>query len=179
MSTEPETGPFDADVLMASLEQFPARLRALVEPLDDDTLHWRSPAAHWSVHEIVCHLLDEERRDFRPRLERTLRDPSEPWDPIDPEGWVRAPGYAGWDRPDTRRQLLQARAASVAWLRGLAAPDWSCAQVHPKLGSMHAGDLLLSWAQHDLLHIRQVVKRLHERSTAAGTPCEGRYAGSW
>jgi hypothetical protein len=42
----------------------------------------------WSALEVICHLCDEEREDFRQRLDIILHRPQEPFPPIDPQGWV-------------------------------------------------------------------------------------------
>jgi hypothetical protein len=169
--------------LVDRLACFSASLRPLVENLSDEEALWRPSPQDWSVIEIVRHLLDEEREDFRPRLEHVLRDPVLPWPPIDPMGAAATRGYR--DRPlrSVLRDFELEREASVGWLRGLLeaspAPDWTAAHVHPKFGPIHAGDLLAAWAAHDLLHLRQIAKRLFGMLEARGEPFRIGYAGAW
>jgi hypothetical protein len=111
----------------------------------------------WSLLEILCHLCDEERDDFRQRLRLLLEDPRQDWPAIDPEGWVQARGYASRKLASALADFQKERAGSLAWLKGLVVPDWSQARQHPKLGEIRAGDLLAAWAAHDLLHLRQIV----------------------
>ena len=80
--------PIDQPKLVRQLKRSPAMLAALVDGVKDDDWPWRPATGHWALVEILGHLAREEREDFRPRLERTLRDPTEPWPPIDPEGDV-------------------------------------------------------------------------------------------
>lgn len=169
----------DNAFLIGSLDAFPARLAALVHGLDETARRWQPSPRDWSVHTVVCHLLDEERRDFRPRLERTLREPQEAWEPIDPEGWVELHGYATWGFEETLSCVIDERRANVAWLRGLGQVEWTRSMAHPRLGELRAGDLLLSWTQHDLLHVRQIVKRVHGYCAAAAAGFAGTYAGAW
>src|SRR5512137_697530 len=61
----------------------------------------------WSMLEVVCHLYDEERHDFRQRLDIILHRPHEPWPPIDPAGWVTARQY-------NNRELTEALDGFVA-----------------------------------------------------------------
>jgi hypothetical protein len=140
----------------------------------------RRPTPHdWSLLEIACHLLDEEREDFRARLRLLLEDPAQPWPPIDPEGWVTARGYAERDLATVLRELEAERRASVAWLRGLGEVDWTVAHEHPVLGPLRAGDLLTSWAAHDALHLRQLARRLHQEVERDAGDFSPDYAGPW
>ena len=167
--------------LLASLTRFPDILRAIVAPLDEGTLRRRGGAdgAAWSIVEIVCHLADEEVEDFRARLELTLRDPSADWPGIDPEGAARSRAYQDQNPHQALDRFLLARRVNLAWLASHRDAEWSRAKVHPRLGTLRAGDLLASWAAHDLLHLRQIVKRLYESVNAASEPYETEYAGRW
>lgn len=169
--------------LVERLAAFPAVLRPLVENLSAEESRWRPSSADWSVVEVLRHLLDEEREDFKVRLGHVLRDPPEPWPPIDPVGAAASRGYRERALRPVLRDFELEREASVAWLRGLldASPpiDWSVAHVHPKFGPIHAGDLLAAWAAHDLLHLRQITRRLFEMLAARGEPYRVGYAGEW
>lgn len=169
--------------LVERLAAFPATLRPLVENLSAEESRWRPSPSDWSVLEVLRHLLDEEREDFRARLEHVLRDPAAPWPPIDPMGAAASRGYRERPLRSVLRDFEFEREASVAWLRSRldATPpaDWSVAHVHPKFGPIHAGDLLAAWAAHDLLHLRQIAKRLFEMLAARGEPFRVGYAGEW
>jgi hypothetical protein len=157
------------------------RIRALLRGISEAQARWKPAPASWSVLEVVNHLLDEEREDFRVRLDYTLHRPGEPWPPIDPEGWVTARGYNDRDLEGSLAAFLRERDASLAWLGGLAAPvapDWEA--VHEtSFGPIRAGDILAAWVAHDLLHTRQLVE-LHWAYTAAAlAPYKPDYAGEW
>ncbi|UCF09484.1 MAG: DinB family protein [Candidatus Bipolaricaulota bacterium] len=168
----------DAAQLIERLERGAPIVRALVEGVEGDLVLWRPEPGAWSVLEVIAHLLDEEREDFRVRLGLLLDDTEAEWPPIDPEGWVTARSYSSWNLEETLDAFLEERQASLAWLDSLGSPDWEQAKDHP-LGPMTAGDLLGAWVAHDLLHARQLV-RLHwmyVRSLAA--PHRVSYAGEW
>lgn len=152
-------------------------LPALVGHLSQADARRRSEAGGWSVVEIVAHLADEEADDFRARLVLTLDDPGQPWPGIDPEGWAISRGYHQRDLPAELARFDRERCASLAWLASLDAPDWSRTHEHPTIGPLAAGDLLASWAAHDLLHIRQLARRLYELVAARADPFGVRYAG--
>jgi len=169
----------NADRIIARLEIFPHVLRALVASLAEEDARFKPAPEVWSIHEIVCHLAEEETLDFRSRVERTLHDAAQAWEPIDPEGWAREKGYVEWDLGETLAKFEQERAESVRWLRFLVNPDWSRAHEHPKLGTITAGSLLTAWCAHDALHLRQIAKRLFELARRDGAPYSTGYAGEW
>lgn len=166
----------DAARLFAHLARFPGVLRELLAGLEEEEVRFRPAAGMWSILEIVSHLADEERLDFRPRLERTLRNVTEAWEPIAPEEWVSAHRYDEGEIGEMLERFCREREASLAWCHGLAAPDWSNTHPHPHLGPLRAGDLLVSWTVHDHLHHRQITARLHELARAAGGEYSSRYA---
>ncbi len=47
----------------------------------------------WSILEVVCHLYDEEREDFREHLDFILHRQNEEWHRIDTQGWVTQRKY--------------------------------------------------------------------------------------
>ena len=60
----------------------------LFQSVSDEQARWKPDEGRWSILEVINHLYDEEREDFRKRLELVLKNPEEQWPPIDPEGWV-------------------------------------------------------------------------------------------
>jgi hypothetical protein len=154
-------------------------LRALLSNRSTAEASWRPAPGTWSLLEVACHLLDEEREDFRARLRLVLEDPTAAWPPIDPEGWVAARGYASRELSSVAASFAAERDESLRWLRALENPPWDREHVHPRVGALRAGDLLAAWMAHDLLHIRQVVALDFARMTEASAPFETTYAGRW
>jgi hypothetical protein len=164
-----------ATTLMADNAQ---RIRALVHVLSDLQARWRPDQESWSVLEVIMHLLDEERLDFSVRVDYTLHRPGEPWPAIDPAGRVTEAKYNEQDWPATLDTFLAERQASIAWLRGLSAPNWQSEYQAP-WGAISAGDALASWVAHDLLHMRQLVELLWACTTEELKPQSVDYAGQW
>lgn len=178
---ETSTG-FDPQRLVQSLEGFPRLLRALVTDVHPFDMRWKPTSHDWAVVEILGHLAREEREDFRPRLERTLRDPAEAWPPIDPEGDVRTHRDIEGDPHVLLDTFTRERERNLAWLASLGelgALPWHNAHTHPRGFTIRAGDLLCAWADHDALHARQIIKRRHQfvERAAGGYTCM--YAGQW
>ncbi len=166
------------DQLIERLERFPKTLAAVVSGLPDADARWRPDGGGWSILEIVTHVADEETDDFRTRLELTLRDPGEAWPPIDPESAAVERRYNEGDLAENLRRFEGQRRGSVQWLRSLNDPPWTNTH-HHKLGDITAGDLLASWTAHDVLHLRQIVKRLFQLTERDAGASSTRYAGTW
>jgi hypothetical protein len=107
-----------------------------------------------------------------------LEDPSRPWPPLDPEARVVELRAAGGSAVAALARFRAERTASVAWLRSVAgAARWYAAHPHPSGRTIHAGDLLASWAAHDARHLEQIAKRLHGLAARDGGTYEVAYAG--
>ncbi|HUT86912.1 MAG TPA: DinB family protein [Candidatus Heimdallarchaeota archaeon] len=168
----------DFEHLLSQMAEDAQRIRVLVKGVSNHQAHWKPDPASWSILEVVSHLLDEEKEDFRVRIDFTLHRPDEPWPGIDPEGWVTRRTYNERDLGETLEGFLTAREESLAWLRGLSSPNWDAAR-DASFGQITAGDFLASWVAHDLLHLRQIVQ-LHWSYTAMKvSPYRTTYAGTW
>lgn len=154
-------------------------IAGLVAGISGDDAHRRPAPGQWSPLEVMAHLLDEEREDFRTRLDLTLHHPETEWPPIDPEGWVTARAYQERDFAETVATWRAERRRSLAWLRGLAAPNLTVARRHPAGFELRAGDLLASWVAHDVLHMRQLVELRYALVQQRSAPFEIGYAGDW
>jgi uncharacterized damage-inducible protein DinB len=128
----------------------------LFQPVSDEQARWKPAEDRWSILEVINHLYDEEREDFRKRLELVLNNPEEPWPPIDPEGWVVQRNYNDRKLRQSLQNFFEEREESLRWLHQLNSPDWQATYRHPKMGPMSAELILANWLAHDLFHIRQV-----------------------
>jgi hypothetical protein len=133
-------------------------IRALVGGVSPEQGRWRPAPDKWSILEVVNHLYDEERLDFRTRLNHIVTGATPPWPALDPQGRVVEQRYNERDLDESLSNFLRERGESIAWLKGLSFTDWEAAYVHPSLGPLTAGVMLASWVAHDLLHIRQLAK---------------------
>lgn len=139
---------------------------------------WRPETDKWNIHEILCHLLDEEQFDFRARIKHTLETPEETMPSINPVGWVQEKNYAGWNYSETLNKFIQERKRSVLYLKELKNPNWQSSHHHPQLGVMTAEAFLFNWLAHDYLHIRQV-NRYQYLYLKQNTGINLSYAGNW
>lgn len=154
-------------------------ITALVRSSTPEQVRWKPAPEEWSILEVICHLVDEEREDFRTRTRLTLTDPAADWPPIDPQGWVTARQYNTQDPVERLEAFLTERRASLEWLRGLENHNWASTKTHPRRGSATAGEMLMAWVAHDHLHLRQL-NHLHWQWLATQTPTFSlEYAGGW
>lgn len=170
----------DASAIIERLERGGAAIVALAGVASVPRARWKPAPEHWSILEVCCHLLDEEREDFRVRLRSTLEDAARPWPALDLVGVAEKRKYNERDLTTTLDEFVRERRSSVAWLRSLPeSTDFRTAYQHPRFGPIHAGDLLASWAAHDALHLRQIAKRLHAMAADDAPGFAIAYAGEW
>lgn len=153
-------------------------IRCIVEGISFDQARWKPTAQDWSILEVINHLYDEEREDFRTRLDYALHRPGEEAPPIDPVGWVTARSYNQRELAASVQNFLAERQRSIAWLEGLTAPAWEKSFKRPQF-ELKAGDLLSSWLAHDFLHLRQLVELHYAWIKANSAPYVLDYAGDW
>ncbi|HEY7019533.1 MAG TPA: DinB family protein [Ktedonobacterales bacterium] len=161
------------------LQQSAAAIVALAEGAKPEQARWKPTPEEWSLLEVICHLHDEEREDFRQRLDLTLHHPEADWPPIHPSRWVTERAYNQRDLPGMVADFAQERDRSLAWLDSLSHPDWDAAHLHPLAGKMTASNMLGAWVAHDHLHIRQL-NQLHWQWLATQVDALSlEYAGGW
>jgi hypothetical protein len=152
-------------------------IQVLVKDVSAAQSRWKPDPDRWSILEVVNHLYDEEREDFRVRLEILLRASDEPWPPIHPFEWITERRYNERELAASLEGFLAERRASLAWLQGLESPDWE-AGVTTEWGTMRAGDMAASWLVHDQWHIEQLIRLRRDRTAAQVAPYKVDYAGT-
>lgn len=155
------------------------RIEAMLSSVPDDQWRWRPDADSWSLLEVVNHLADEEREDFRQRLDILLHRPDDPFPPIDPQRWVTARDYNGRDPGESLADFLIERERSLTWLHGLENPNWERGAKAPWGGVLRAGDMAAAWRAHDLLHLRQLLELHWAWNLRQSNPYDVSYAGDW
>lgn len=150
----------------------------LLKGLSKEEYLWKQAPDKWCLLEIVAHLYDEEREDFRARLNHVLENKSGPLPPADPVSWVHDRKYIQKSYSETLTDFLLERELSIKWLLSLSDPNWNNVHNHPKVGLITAKMFLVNWLAHDYLHIRQIVK-LKFDYLASTTNERLDYAGTW
>jgi hypothetical protein len=162
----------------AQMENHAKAIHALTQGVSDEQASWKPAADSWSILEVINHLYDEEREDFRVRLDYILHRPGKPWPPIDPQGWVTSREYNQRDLEESVSNFLAEREKSLAWLSELATADWATVCPTP-WGQITAGDMFAAWIAHDILHLRQLVELHWAYTVRTVMPYSVQYAGDW
>ena len=155
------------------LTRTPEVLRALLTDLDPALAERNYGPDTWSAKEIVAHLIHAERTDWIPRARHIFEHgDTTPFPPFDRDG------HAPLVRAPTLAELLDLFARErAAGLRDLEAMNLTAADLarpgrHPALGSVTLGNLLATWAVHDLNHIAQISKAIAYQFKPAVGPWE-------
>ncbi len=168
----------DRSQIIAQLARHGEVFRAMLSGLPPEESTWKSAPEKWCALEIISHLYDEEREDFRARIRSTLETPKLPWPKIDPPTWVTERRYMEQDFEVILSKFLSERERSLEWLHSLTDAPWDNAYIHPKVGPVSCELLLTNWVAHDLLHIRQL-GNLRYGYLRANTTVPLDYAGTW
>ena len=153
-------------------------IRALTFGITQDEARVKPNPESWSILEVVCHLYDEEREDFREHLDFILYRQSEEWHRIDPQGWVTERKYNGQDFIEMQKKFFAEREKSLEWLQGISGTDWETTYTSEN-GSVSAGEMFSCWVAHDNLHIRQLVELRRNWIERMTQPYNIQYAGDW
>jgi hypothetical protein len=169
----------DHKIIIEKLDKNYQVFQSLLENITENQAMWKPTPEKWSLLEVVNHLYDEEREDFRQRIALVLEDSNKSWPPIDPDGWVSTREYYKRKMKSSLSNFLQEREKSIRWLRSLNSPDWKVYYKHPQLGDMSAEVILANWLAHDYLHIRQIDFLLWAYLSNIAPSINLNYAGSW
>jgi hypothetical protein len=140
--------------------------------ITDEQAQWKPNPDGWCLREVMDHVYNEERLDFRVHLKRM-------WGAV-PQALDYLPAV---NFHQALQDFLAEREASIAWLSALQAPDWevkTTLQFGPDSSvTVSAAEMLLSWLEHDYLHLRQMVECLHAWNVKQTAPGSLEYAGGW
>src|SRR5512133_3903428 len=145
------------DTLYMELIDSTNMINALLSGITQEEARLKTDEKSWSILEVVCHLYDEEREDFREHLDFILNRSGGEWHRINPPAWVTERNYNGQVFRDMKEKLVAERSKSLDWLKGLANADWNTSLTN-EFGTVTAGEMFASWIAHDNLHIRQLVE---------------------
>ncbi len=166
------------DFLVEQLNENKSVFIDLLKDIDKDMYLWKQNPKKWCLLEIVCHLYDEEREDFRFRTKWVLDKPKQTPPPFNPVIWVTERNYIEQDYNHILNKFIEEREQSVAWLTSLESPGWGNYFEHPKKGKLTAKFFLTNWLAHDYLHIRQITKlKFDYLEHQSGEKLD--YAGTW
>lgn len=157
--------------ITAILSSTPASLRALLKDLPEPMVATNEGENTFSPRDVLGHLIHGEKTDWVPRIKLILESgEAQPFVPFDRFGFREA--IRGASTAALLDELESLRTSNLAFLHSLrlAPHQLSLPGRHPELGPVTLGQLLATWAVHDLNHIGQVVRVLSRRYVEAVGP---------
>jgi len=155
---------------LALLSRTPATLDAWLRDLPDAWTRSNEGPGTWSPFDIVAHLMSGERTDWIPRVQMILDSgETRTFEPFDREGFVRE--KPGKSLGELLTEFARVRTENLAELRALNVrpDDLAKRGRHPSLGVVTLGQLLSTWAAHDLTHLHQLSRVMaHQYHEAVG-----------
>ena len=164
--------------IIEALDNNKSMFNDLLKGIEQEQYLWRQTPDKWCLLEIICHLYDEERFDFRFRTKWVLERPNEIPPLFNQLDWIKEHDYMSQDFLNMLKKFNAERDASLIWLRSLKDPKWKNSFKHPKLGTLTADSFLKNWLAHDYLHMRQIL-RLKFDYLSHRTGDDLAYAGTW
>jgi hypothetical protein len=166
------------ETLYQELQNSTEMIRALLLGITQEEAQVKPTAEAWSILEVVCHLYDLEREDFREHLDFILHRQNEEYHTIDPQSWVRERNYNEQNFIEMQQKFFAERQKSFEWLKGIANANWETTYTS-EYGTVSAGEMFSCWIAHDNLHIRQLVELRRRRIERITKPYPIEYAGDW
>ncbi|MCL6275262.1 DinB family protein [Muricauda sp. 2012CJ35-5] len=168
----------DIKVIIAGLDNNAGVFKETLSGIPAELITWKRQPSDWNLLGIVCHLVDEEKLDFRARVKHALETPNIPLVPFDPIALIEKHNYEHQEYLQMVDAFLEEREKSIEWLSKLGDVPWSNTIDHPFLGKISAASFLANWLAHDYHHIRQinVIKHAYLKQLSGD---ELTYAGKW
>lgn len=164
--------------LYQELQNSTEMIRALLAGVTPEAARLKPSVESWSILEVVCHLYDVEREDFREHLDFILHRQNQEWHEIDTDKWVIQRKYNEQNFAEMQEKFFVEREESFTWLNGLLNPDWE-KTFTTKYRTISAGEMFACWVTHDNLHIRQLVELRRTNLENITKPYNLEYAGDW
>lgn len=168
----------DINRYAAQLQRNMHTIKSLLVETGEEEYHWKKNKEKWSLLEIICHLVDEEKEDFRVRLQNVLETPDMRPPAIDPVGWVTSRDYQLQHFDTKLSEFISERKKSIEWLKTLQHKNWDQGYKYGDFGHVNGHFFINNWAAHDYLHIRQIT-RVHYDYLQSISTVNVSYAGKW
>ena len=69
----------DIEIIIRQLTSNMESICALLESIPEAQAQWKPDPETWSLKEVMAHVYNEERIDFRKHLREMFHDPPQPW----------------------------------------------------------------------------------------------------
>jgi DinB superfamily len=157
---------FDLPETLDLLERTPTVVSALLRGTSASWYDINEGPDTWSAFEVVGHLIHADETDWMPRARIILEHgESRPFEPFD--RFAQLTRFAGWPLDQLLDKFAELREANLETVRSwrLTEAQLALPGRHPELGAVTLGQLLATWAVHDLNHIAQIARVMAKRYT--------------
>jgi hypothetical protein len=151
-----------ADALAARLEKGRQKTLEIFDALTPE--QWRQTLytdPTWQVRQLLVHFVSTEIQLLALAQDVAAGGAGAPadfdYDVFNADEQTRLEGLS---LPELRSMLVQARGQTIAWVRTLNAAQLDRVGFHPALGRVNLETLVLSMYGHQLLHMRDLSRRL-------------------
>jgi hypothetical protein len=150
----------NVDDIIALLTRTPASLKALLDGLPDTWINATEGENTWSPYDVIGHLIQGERSDWVPRLRHILEGNMKPFVPFDRTAQFNE--SRGRSLTELLSRFATLRKENIAELArmDLTREDLNRKGQHPDFGEVTLGQLLATWAVHDLDHLCQIARTM-------------------
>jgi hypothetical protein len=146
-------------ITLSALEIFPQQLEAHYAAIPADFKSWAPaswegvPSEPFTAIEQICHVRDIEVEGYHVRFDRTLNEVNPTLDSIDSEPLAKERAYSTADAAATFAAFREARAKTVALLKGLSPEQLDRTAVFEGYGPLTLRSLAHYLCSHDQQHL--------------------------
>lgn len=161
----------DLPDILNLLDRTPSVLDALLRGTSSAWHARRDAPDVWSAYDVVGHLIHGEETDWIQRARIVLEHgDTRPFEPFD--RFAQLERSAGKSLEQLLDRFAELRRTNLALVRGWDLTEAQLLLVgrHPALGNVTLGQLMSTWAVHDLDHLAQISRVLARRHTAEVGP---------
>jgi len=155
------TAGLDLGATRELLARTPRALEAWLRDLPEDLARRREGPDTWSAFDVVGHLVHGERTDWLPRARIILaHGEGRSFEPFDRFAQLATAGDETLNERLTQFAALRSDGLDQLETLRLTPAQLELKGRHPELGPVTLGQLLATWAAHDLTHLAQIARVL-------------------
>lgn len=146
----------ELESLTGFLALTPARVRALVQNLQESEVHWKPSAQEFSALEQVCHLNDLEREGYGARIEKLIHE-EQPFLPDFDGGRIAAErDYNNQNLATALDAFAYSRQNNLRAIASLSPEDLQRGGTLETVGPITLETLLFKMREHDEGHLQEL-----------------------
>jgi DinB family protein len=146
---------------MAMQQEAIGTLERLTAGVPEEKLRLKPAPQKWSVLEIVAHLAEDELVTSW-RYRQMIEHHGVALMGFDQDQWAVLGDYGAWNAREALQMFRLLRQANLRLLKRLTPEQWESHGNHAERGRITVRELALHMAAHDVNHILQIERLLHD-----------------